>query len=158
MRLKIALSALILSLPFTSAFSQDTMRANAASAQIETQDPTRHHSIGSTLFVLGNLAPGDPPHFFQLNYGYQLTRNEVLLAEAITWTYYEPLGSYGSSAESYPGKVSAYGLGVGYQRFYWKNPCGDAVSSFRRDDEASIPPFNKFERGDSPQCREPAGQ
>ena len=42
------------------------------------------------------------------------------MAEAITWTYYEPLGTYGSSEEFYPGKVKAIGVGLGYQRFLWK--------------------------------------
>lgn len=41
--------------------------------------------------------------------------------EAITWTYYEPLGTYGSSDQLYPGKVRAYGVGLGYQHFHWKN-------------------------------------
>lgn len=78
----------------------------------------RNHFVGSTLFLLGNLAPGDPPYFFQLNYGHHLTPRDILTAEAITWTYYEPLGTYGSSDRSYPGKIRAYGIGVGYQRLF----------------------------------------
>ena len=57
----------------------------------------------------------------QLNYGYRLTQKDNIVVEAITWTYYEPLGTYGSSEEFYPGKVRAYGIGLGYQRFHWKN-------------------------------------
>jgi hypothetical protein len=57
----------------------------------------------------------------QLNYGYRITQKDNIIFEAITWTYYEPLGTYGSSEEFYPGKVRAYGIGVGYQRFLWKN-------------------------------------
>jgi len=56
-----------------------------------------------------------------LNYGFRLTLKDNFIAEAITWTYYEPLGTYGSSDEFYPGKVKAYGIGLGYQRFLWKN-------------------------------------
>jgi hypothetical protein len=56
-----------------------------------------------------------------LNYRYQFTRKDVIIVEAITWTYYEPLGTYGSSDKKYPGKISAYGIGAGYQRFLWKN-------------------------------------
>ena len=70
---------------------------------------------------LGNLAQRDPPHFFLLNYGYEMTRRSVVFAEAITWTYYEPLGTYGSSAEHYPGKVRAFGMGAGVKRFLWRN-------------------------------------
>jgi hypothetical protein len=79
----------------------------------------KRHSIGSTLFLLGNI--GDSVRFMQLNYGYRLTQKDNLIIEAITWTYYEPLGRYGSSEEFYPGKVTAYGIGLGYQRFLWRN-------------------------------------
>lgn len=78
------------------------------------------HSLGSSVFLLGNLAPGDPVRFYQLNYGYQLTPKENVVVEAVTWTYYEPLGTYGNSEEMYPGKVQAFGIGIGYQRFHWK--------------------------------------
>jgi hypothetical protein len=57
----------------------------------------------------------------QLNYGYRVSPKDNFIVEAITWTYYEPLGTYGSSEEFYPGKVRASGVGVGYQRFHWKN-------------------------------------
>ena len=93
---------------------------NGALAQTAKKDSTfRRHSIGTTLFLLGNI--GDSVNFFQLNYGYRLTPKDNLIVEAITWTYYEPLGTYGSSEEFYPGKVKASGVGLGYQRFLWKN-------------------------------------
>lgn len=79
----------------------------------------KSHSIGSSLFLLGNI--GDSVRFMQLNYGYRLTAKDNLIVEAITWTYYEPLGTYGSSEELYPGKVRAHGIGLGYQRFLWRN-------------------------------------
>lgn len=79
----------------------------------------KRHSIGSSLFLLGNI--GDSVRFMQINYGYRLSPKDNIIAEAMTWTYYEPLGTYGSSEEFYPGKVTAYGIGLGYQRFWWKN-------------------------------------
>jgi hypothetical protein len=79
----------------------------------------KRHSIGSSLFLLGNI--GDSVRFMQLNYGYRLTPKDNFIVEAITWTYFEPLGTYGSSEEYYPGKVRATGIGLGYQRFLWKN-------------------------------------
>jgi hypothetical protein len=89
-------------------------------AQTAKEDFTfKRHSIGSTLFLLGNI--GDSVRFMQLNYGYRLTPKDNIIVEAITWTYYEPLGTYGSSEEFYPGKVKASGIGLGYQRFHWKN-------------------------------------
>jgi hypothetical protein len=103
----------------TLAFSQDFTQTDPVSIQTQKQEINRRHSVGSSLFLLGNL--GDSVHFIQLNYGYQLSQKDFIIAEAITWTYYEPLGTYMHSKEFYPGKVRAYGIGLGYQRFLWKN-------------------------------------
>jgi hypothetical protein len=97
--------------------------------QAEKRDTDfRRYSVGSTLFLLGNIK--DSVSYFQLNFGYRLTPKDNIIAEAITWTYYEPLGTYGSSDEFYPGKVKAYGLGLGYQRFLWKNLFTTAEPTF----------------------------
>jgi len=104
----------------TSALSPVFAQTNSEFATAEPGAPNRRHSIGSSLFLLGNLAPSEPVYFFLLNYSLQLSLKDILFAEAITWTYYEPLGTYGASVEKYPGKVRAYGIGVGYQRFLWK--------------------------------------
>lgn len=110
---------LIFTLSSPLAFSQDFTKTDPASVQPEKQNINRPHSAGSSLFLLGNI--GDSVRFMQLNYGYRLTQKDNIIVEAITWTYYEPLGTYGSSEEFYPGKVRAYGIGLGYQRFHWKN-------------------------------------
>lgn len=91
----------------------------------QTQDSLQYrHFVGSTLFVLANLAP-NPPQYYQLNYGYRLTPKDVLSVEAITWTYGGPLGRpYGPDfehpASNFPGKVRAAGAGLAYKRFWWK--------------------------------------
>jgi hypothetical protein len=103
----------------TLAFSQVLAPSDPSSAQAEKQDVKMHHSVGSSLFLLGNI--GDSVRFMQLNYGYRLTPKDNIIIEAITWTYYEPLGTYLKSEEYYPGKVNATGIGLGYQRFLWKN-------------------------------------
>lgn len=121
MKLKSIVFTAIFALSSTLVFSQDFTQTDSVSVQIERQDIHRQHSIGSSLFLLGNFAPGDPVYFYQLNYGYQLTPKDFILVEAITWTYYEPLGTYGSSEKLYPGKVRAYGVGLGYQRFLCNN-------------------------------------
>jgi hypothetical protein len=78
--------------------------------------------IGTSLFTLMNMVPDDhPPHFYQLNVGYQLTPKDRLSVEAITWRYYHPLGiPWGESRESsdkaYPGHVREFGVGLAYQR------------------------------------------
>ncbi len=117
MKLKRMLSLLGIALSITSACSH----VFAQTAYIGEQDNKRSCFIGSSLFLLGNFAEGDPPYYGQLNVGYHLTEKDVLSVEAITWMYYGPLGSYESSDEKYPGKVRAYGIGVAYQRFLWKN-------------------------------------
>ncbi len=97
-----------------------TLFSALAHCQTEHRDDDfKRHSVGSTLWLLGNI--GDSVRFIQLNYGYRLTPKDNLIVEAITWTYYEPLGTYLNSEEFYPGKVRAYGIGFGYQRFLWKN-------------------------------------
>jgi hypothetical protein len=123
-KLRSTVSTVILALSITFAIGRASAEKDTVSAQAEKQGMNRRHSIGSSLFLLGNFLPGDPPYpvyYGQLNYGYQLTRKDFILVEAKTWTYYEPLGTYGSSKELYPGKVRAYGIGAGYQRFLWKN-------------------------------------
>ena len=114
-------TTLLIVLFVTLGLGQNPAHTDSVSAQTKNKDIIRRHSIGSSLFLLGNLAPGDSPYFFQLNYGYRLTPKDNIICEAITWTYYEPLGTYGSSEELYPGKVRAFGVGLGYQRFHWKN-------------------------------------
>lgn len=106
---KIISASLMIVMFTTMAFCQTNKRDSAF----------RKHSVESTLSLLGNI--GDSVSFFQLDYGYRLSAKDNMIVEAITWTYFEPLGTYGSSWEFYPGKVRAYGVGLGYQRFLWKN-------------------------------------
>ena len=67
----------------------------------------------------------DPPRFYQVNFGYQLTKKDVISVEWITWRYYAPLGaSYekmSDAAYKFPGYVDAAGFGLAYQRFLWNN-------------------------------------
>jgi hypothetical protein len=109
------LSFFIITDSITAAMAEK-ITAPAEEAKQRIEHP---HSLGSSLFLLGNI--GDSVNFAQLNYGYRLSKKVNLIAEIMTWTYYEPLGTYGNSEEYYPGKVRAQGLGLGYQRFLWKN-------------------------------------
>lgn len=77
------------------------------------------HSLGSSFFMLGNLLE-DSPDYYLLTYGFLFTPKDRVFAEFNTWKYAEPLGTYGKSEEDYPGFVRASGIGIGYQRFYWK--------------------------------------
>lgn len=97
-------------------------------AQYAKQDSTyKKWFVGSTLFVLGNLATVNPPNFAQLNVGYRITGEDVLSLELITWKYAWPLGinpfynkSYGKEEEKFPGYIREYGIALAYQRFFWK--------------------------------------
>lgn len=80
--------------------------------------------LSSSLFMVANLFP-NPPRFFQLNYGRRLTDNDTLLIEAITWTYDAPLGipwgpDFEDPQHDFPGYVRDIGVGVAYQRFWWR--------------------------------------
>ncbi len=83
--------------------------------------------IGSTLFLLGNLAPTNTPDFVQLNFGYRLTGKDVISLELVTWKTAWPIGinpffnkAYGTPEEKFPGYIRDYGPSVAYQRFFWK--------------------------------------
>jgi hypothetical protein len=97
-------------------------------AQYEKTESTyRKWFVGSTLFLLGNLAPTNPPDFVQLNIGYRITGKDVITLEPKTWKYAWPNGihpflnkAYGKQDEKFPGYVREYGLSVSYQRFLWK--------------------------------------
>lgn len=77
------------------------------------------HSLGASFFMLGNFF-SDSPDYYLLTYGNRLTKKSRVFVEFNTWKYAEPLGTYGKSKAFYPGYVRAFGIGTGYQRFYWK--------------------------------------
>ena len=97
-------------------------------AQYSQADSTyKRWFVGSTVFLLGNLAPTNPPDFAQLNLGYRITGKDVMALELKTWKYAWPNGihpflnkAYGKPEEKFPGYVREYGLSVAYQRFFWK--------------------------------------
>ncbi len=82
--------------------------------------------VGSSAFMLMNLIlinDPEPPRFYMLDIGYRITPKNVVSLEAITWNYYEPIGMSGkekSDGPNFPGRVEAYGLGLTYKRFIWK--------------------------------------
>jgi len=118
---KLIATTMVIAVFSTCAFSQNPPPVDFESAETFKSDLKFRHSIGSTFFMVFNLMP-DPPSFYQLNYGYRLSEKDAIIVEAITWTYTEPIGiPYGSEGESYEGKIRDYGIGVGYQRFHWKN-------------------------------------
>ena len=116
----LGLAVVIVALFPTLAFGQGRIQKETTPDRTGEQGEFQRHYLGSSLFALSNFM-GDPADFYQLTYGYHLTRKDVLLVEGTTWKYNEPLGTYGDSEELYPGKVRAFGIGVGYQRFHWKN-------------------------------------
>jgi len=110
------ISILLLSVSFV--FGQNIDPKDSQSNTTESLS-TYRHSLGSSLFMLGNFLE-DSPDYILLTYGYQLTQKDRIFIEFNSWRYSEPLGTYNNSEELYPGFVRASGIGVGYQRFYWK--------------------------------------
>ena len=117
---KFILTTLVIAMISTMAFSQYDTQTDSVSVQTEQELIEYRHALGVSLFMIMNFLP-DPAAFYQINYGYRLTQKDAIIAQAKTWTFYEPIGTYGNSEEMYPDKVVAYGVGVGYQRFHWRN-------------------------------------
>lgn len=118
MQKKILLIAVVLMM--TTTFS---LKAQYA----KTDSTYKKWFVGSTLFLLGNLDKTNPPGFIQLNVGYRITGKDVLSVELITWKHAWPLGinpfyneAYGTPEEKYPGHIREYGVGLAYQRYFWK--------------------------------------
>ncbi len=112
----------------------------------EASPPERLRStwfVSSSAFMLGNLLP-EPPKYVQLNAGYRFTDKDALIVEAITWTYDAPLGiplgpDWGDPRHDFPGHARDIGVGLAYQRFWWKGVYTTAhVTPFRQSyfDEA----------------------
>ncbi|MDH5399501.1 MAG: hypothetical protein OEX02_15230 [Cyclobacteriaceae bacterium] len=106
----------------TTVYCQQDTQSGPSITKSEKQPQEWKHSIGSSLFLLRNLDTKEPPMYFQLNYGHQLAPGKIIIAEAITWAYYRPLGMqwWDASEDKYPGKIRAFGIGAGYQHFYVK--------------------------------------
>lgn len=102
-----------------------TIQLNAQYAN--TDSTYKRWFIGSSLFLLGNLASTNSPDFVQLNFGYRITGKDAVTLELKTWKYAWPLGihpffntSYGKPEEEFPGYVREYGFALAYQRFLRK--------------------------------------
>ena len=87
----------------------------------------KKYFVGSSLFLLGNFTTVDPPNFAQINFGYRITGKDVISLELITWKHSFPLGinpfynkHYGKLEVKYPGYIREYGIGLVYQRYFWK--------------------------------------
>ncbi|MEM1218508.1 MAG: hypothetical protein AAGH79_06335 [Bacteroidota bacterium] len=92
--------------------------------------------VGSTFFMAGNFLP-EPPSYYQLNLGYRLSSKDVLSVEMITWIYRGPLGrpygpDYENPSSNFPGYVRAFGAGLAYKRFLWKQWYGQVHATALR--------------------------
>lgn len=93
----------------------------------KTDSTFRRWYVGSSLLMLGNLIPNDdnPPEYIQLNFGYRLTRKDVISFEFKRSIYAWPIGipfgpSFDKPGLNYPGHARILAPTVGYQRFLWK--------------------------------------
>jgi len=96
------------------------------SAQYQKTDSTyKKYFVGSTFFMLGNLAKVNRPDFVQLNLGYRLTPRDVVSLELKTWKYAWSLGipygeNYQAEEEEFPGYIREYGVAIAYQQYWCK--------------------------------------
>lgn len=102
-----------------------SLQVNAQYAK--TDSTYKRWFVGSSLFLLGNLASTNRPDFAQLNLGYRITGKDIITLELKTWKTSWPIGihpffnkSYGKPEEEFPGYIRDYGFSVAYQRFLWK--------------------------------------
>lgn len=106
--------------------------------QAHSQLEGGRYFVGTSAFMLVNLASlAEPPLFYQLNFGYQLSPRDTLSIEFITWRYYAPLGApiFGDAANAvprYPGSVRSLGAALAYQRFLWNGFYAGVHSAFFR--------------------------
>lgn len=77
------------------------------------------HILRNTLWIGTDLLE-DADNFYQLTYRHPINQKDILMIDALTWMYEGPMGVHGSTPHFYPGKISAYGIGLGYQRFHWR--------------------------------------
>ncbi len=109
-----------------SALANDHQSAHSDETSTARPRDRSTHFLSTSVFMLGNLLPEDPPMFAQLNYGWRPTKRDTILVEAITWRYPAPLGiplwsgEYGSEDNRFPGYVQAFGVGLAYQRYLWR--------------------------------------
>lgn len=78
------ISLFYLALSCTFAFSQKSMQNDTVTSKKEMHDVELKHSIGSSLFILGNFVFDEPVYDFHFHYGYWLTQKDVLIAEVMT--------------------------------------------------------------------------
>ncbi|MFZ5630467.1 MAG: hypothetical protein ACOY5B_15150 [Spirochaetota bacterium] len=125
----ISMAALLAALVLSGAGSIFAQQPARASATMQNEppaaEPFNRYFIGSSLFMVMNAALNPSPDFYQLNFGYWLTKKDVLSVEAITWAYHRALGTpwgpdMSDESQRYPGYVRSYGIGVAYQRYLWQ--------------------------------------
>lgn len=129
MKKTILAAALLAALALSGAGSIFAQKTAAAAATVQNEQPAaeafNRYFVGTSLFMVMNAVASPSPDFYQLNFGYWLTKKDVLSIEAITWTYHRALGTpwgpdMSDAAQAYPGYVRAYGVGVAYQRYLWQ--------------------------------------
>ncbi len=98
-------------------------------AQYSQTDSTyKKWFVGTSLFVFfGNLDNENPPDFVQLDFGYRITKKDIVRFSPKTWRYAWPNGihpflndAYKKPTEKFPGYVREIGATLSYQRFLWK--------------------------------------
>lgn len=129
MKIQNSAMALLAALALSGTGSIFAQKPEPAAATVKNEapatEPFNRYFIGTSLFMLANTFASPSPDFYQLNFGYWLTKKDVLSVEAITWAYHRALGTpwgpdMSDDTQRYPGYVRSYGVALAYQRYLWR--------------------------------------
>jgi len=84
-------------------------------------------SVLTTYLTFANVGEEKTnTHHIELQYRYQLAKNDVVGIKFATWKLFAPMGiqlwdsQFLNEDEFYNGRLRETGIGVAYQRFFWK--------------------------------------
>ena len=73
-----------LMLSCTFSFARKNTQLDARSSEKEQVNANLKHSVGSSLYLLGNVTYKEPVYDLHVTYGYRLRRNDVVVVEGMT--------------------------------------------------------------------------
>ncbi len=78
------------------------------------------HFMGTSVFILSSLIPGDNTYFYSLDYGKEWnSKNEWSLGANI-YQFTAPMSISWDDESAYPGHVLSYGIVLAGQHYIWK--------------------------------------
>jgi len=69
---------------YTLSFARKDVQHDTRSSEKEQQNTNLKHSVGSSLYLLGNVKYKEPVYDLYVTYGYRWRRKNVLILEGMT--------------------------------------------------------------------------